>query len=739
MNSVGTCKTSNNKRIVSDISHSEKDGHIVQNSAKRLRKSCIDDNIPIHLKKLVQLLDSIPVAQSATEFLDVDADIPVESIIARFASDTFSMRKHQEDGIKFMVNVLLGNISDTSHRKDRFVFLGDEMGLGKTVQILAACLVIHTLQKRYKTPLHRGVFLIIVPRVIIPNFMNNARDFLGIPKARFVDYTGPSRHKKLEDALDMIRHAWTSNHPTFVICNPEIVRSDGEHSPLFSLPLTLVILDEAHKIKNFNTKTNKTIRKFRSMPASTDSCAQRGTKAFIFSTATFICNGIEDILGYVAVYGGISKMNIVSQWLKTSSHKAIQEYFGKHMVRRTVSVLADALPERKELLIPVIPSPVESSLIDMLSDAATNIWSVNESIKKSSEISHQEKSRMAAMVLVNILRLRQGCIAPELVSGAENAGTKTSDKAIYKCCIKCFDIGSSSNNLIKQQCGHMLCESCRKTLQIHFAQFSNLALFKETCGVCSLLRHYVQASGGVTGTSTKFFYALRILQTMLYSDPDKKSGVLVFSEFRSSLEMFMKICTKAGIPAMFLHGGMTSAAKNEIVSSYQDDECPIRVMMLTMGTGGVGLNLQRANRMIILDPAWDPKKEEQAIGRIYRIGQKREVRVVRLSYVNAVEDAMRSLQAKKHEEAKIVNLSVQYGGKTTDDTIEADFYDESLLDLDPIEKFMSALRDIVKENYKKRQDAGNKQTEILHDMTRNIESKMGVREGWLNPKWSFLL
>ena len=738
MSNTEVCKTKNNKREVSNCVNTHNDAQFTNKQSKRMKIISTCDDIPVHLTNLMRMLNSIPVTPPAPGTLDVDIIIPVESIIARFASDTFSMRKHQEDGVKFMVNVLLGTISDTSNRKDRFVFLGDEMGLGKTVQILATCIVIHTLQKRYKTPLHRGVFLIIVPRVIIPNFINNAHDFLGIPKARFVDYTGSFRHKRLEDAMVMIQHAAESEHPTFVICNPEIVRSDGSSSPLFSLPLTLVILDEAHKIKNFNTKTNKIIRKFRSIPASAESCAQKGTNAFLFSTATFICNGIEDILGYVAVYGGVNKMNVVNQWLKTTSHKAIQEYFGKHMVRRTVSVLSDALPERKELLIPVVPSPVESSLIDMLSDAATNIWSVNESVKKSSDISQQEKSRMAAMVLVNILRLRQGCIVPELVSGEENTGIKKSEKAIYKCCIRCFDMGSLSNSLVKQLCGHMLCETCRKSSNAHFAKFSDLDLFKDTCGVCSLLKHYVIASGGVKGTSTKFYYALRILQTMLYSDPDKRAGVLVFSEFRSSLEIFLRICTKAGIPAMFLHGGMTSAAKNELVSAYQDENCQIRVMMLTMGTGGVGLNLQRANRMIILDPAWDPKKEEQAIGRIYRIGQSREVRVVRLSYVNAVEDAMRALQAKKHEEAKIVNLSVKYGGKTTDDTIEANFYDESLINCDPIEKFMSALRCIVEENYKKRKDAGDKQTEILNSMTRNIEIKMGVREGWLNPDWSFL-
>ena len=187
---------------------------------------------------------------------------------------------------------------------------------------------------------------------------------------------------------------------------------------------------------------------------------------------------------------------------------------------------------------------------------------------------------------------------------------------------------------------------------------------------------------------------------------------------------------------MFLHGGMTSSAKQEAVTEFQKEECPIRVMMLTMGTGGVGLNLQRANRMIILDPTWDPKKEEQAIGRIYRIGQTRDVRIVRLAYVNAVEDAMRALQAKKHEEARMVNHAVRYGGKTSKDTVELDFYDERLMKSDPVEKFMLALKDIVVENFEKR--SGGERVEELTRMQKELEVKMGVPEGWLTPDWSFL-
>ncbi len=241
------------------------------------------EDVPKHLQDLLHTLDAVPPTPPSTRELPPEGvPLDLEGIISKFAKDGFEMRGHQEEGIAFMVDVLLGRKSHV----DLFVFLGDEMGLGKTVQILATCVAIHTLQKIYATPLNRGVFVIVVPRVIIPNFISNGADFLGIPKARFILYTGSNRHRVLRQAMALISHAADAADPTFVLCNAEIVRADGIHSPLFQLPITLLIMDEAHKIKNHNTQTNRLMRRFRSLSEL------KGAKGFLFSTATFVCQPV---------------------------------------------------------------------------------------------------------------------------------------------------------------------------------------------------------------------------------------------------------------------------------------------------------------------------------------------------------------------------------------------------------------------------------------------------------------
>lgn len=642
-----------------------------------------------------------------------ESDLPsVEEVLSPFFQKDFVLHSYQEEGIRFMCDILL----DREKEFDRFIFLGDEMGLGKTVQILATALYIHTIQKFYRTSLLRGVVLIVVPRVIIPNFVKNGNEFFGIPKCHFIHYTGSRRVDTLKRSVSLINSE--SKYPVFIMCNPEIVRADGETSVLFDLPLTLLVLDEAHRIKNHNTKTNKIMRSFR------DPVGLKGTRGFIFSTATFVCNSLNDLLGYVAVYGGTEKMIMVKRWIQESTMEDIQRYFGSHMVRRTVSILQDALPDRKEILIPVIPSSIEASIIDMLSDNATCVWKAHQSIKDAGA-TNEEISRMAAMVLVNIMRLRQGCICPAIVSGYENREGKSS-KTQYQCCVRCFLF---SDRLELMKCGHRICATCIKSNLTYLRSFSDESLVEGYCPLCSLICLYYTSHP--VGTSTKFFYASRVLKTMLDSDD---GAILVFSEFKRALDLFSTVCKSAHIPTLMLHGELTARQKTDVIDSFMKTDCPIRVLLLTIGTGGVGLNLQRASKVIILDPTWDPKKEEQAIGRVYRIGQTKDVKVVRLAYMDAVEDAMRFLQAKKHAAAKLVNEGVAYGGVTTDDTVELDFHDSVAMTRGgAIDKFMTGLREVVAMNYEKR-SVGDRDEELLIKRA-NLAERLGVDEGWLIPDW----
>ena len=71
------------------------------------------------------------------------------------------------------------------------------------------------------------------------------------------------------------------------------------------------------------------------------------------------------------------------------------------------------------------------------------------------------------------------------------------------------------------------------------------------------------------------------------------------------------------------------------------------VLLISLKSGSLGLNLTSASRAILLDPWWNPAVDEQAMGRIHRLGQTRQVKCVRTIARNTVEERIMKLQEKK--------------------------------------------------------------------------------------------
>jgi SNF2 family DNA or RNA helicase len=78
---------------------------------------------------------------------------------------------------------------------------------------------------------------------------------------------------------------------------------------------------------------------------------------------------------------------------------------------------------------------------------------------------------------------------------------------------------------------------------------------------------------------------------------------------------------------------------------------PMPVLLVSLKSGSVGLNLTSASRVIMLDMWWNPAIEEQAIDRVHRIGQTRRVVVHKLTIQNSIDERISKLQQQKREQA----------------------------------------------------------------------------------------
>lgn len=122
--------------------------------------------------------------------------------------------------------------------------------------------------------------------------------------------------------------------------------------------------------------------------------------------------------------------------------------------------------------------------------------------------------------------------------------------------------------------------------------------------------------------------------------------IIVFSQFVSMLHLIKEALDKNGIPSLTLTG--QSRNRGQLVSDFQSDE-DSRVFLISLKAGGTGLNLTAADVVYLVDPWWNPAVEQQAIDRIYRIGQQKNVTAVRLISPNTVEDKIQALQQHKKE------------------------------------------------------------------------------------------
>ncbi|MFP4202707.1 MAG: SNF2-related protein [Opitutales bacterium] len=123
-------------------------------------------------------------------------------------------------------------------------------------------------------------------------------------------------------------------------------------------------------------------------------------------------------------------------------------------------------------------------------------------------------------------------------------------------------------------------------------------------------------------------------------------AALVFSQFRGALDQMEAVAVKAGLPYLRMDGQTPVAKRKQRVADFQSENGP-PFFFISLKTGGVGLNLTRANYVFHLDPWWNPAVENQASARAHRIGQKRAVFVQRLVMQHSIEERMLQLKARK--------------------------------------------------------------------------------------------
>jgi DNA repair protein RAD5 len=643
-----------------------------------------------------------------------------------------------EDQTMFYVNPYSGELSLEFPRQDQNCLggiLADEMGLGKTIEMLS---LIHT----HRTPLpeHDSLAttktlprlqkssaavepapyttLVIAPMSLLAQWQSEAEKASKEGTLKVMVYYGSEKAVNLQKLCTASNGA---NAPNVIITSYGTVLSEynqvvaqdgnrGSHGGIFSLDYFRIILDEAHFIKNRQSKTAK-------------ACYELSAKHRWVLTGTPIVNRLEDLFSLV-------RFLKVEPWSNFSFWKTfitvpfesgdfiraldvVQTVLEPLVLRRT----KDMKTPDGQALVPLPPRTIDVERV-VLSQDERDVYDYIYLRAKSVIAANAENGTLLksyTTIFAQILRLRQSCChpiltsKPNIVADAEDAALASdlanglADDMDLGSLIERFtaegdqDVNKFGAHVLKQiqdeaeaecpicseepmidqavtGCWHSACKECLLNYINHQRDKGELP----RCFNCrepinardifEVVRHdhiepevdhaFKSGDGGPPLTQTPRISLRRIglagsakthaLLTHLKNirRADKTVKSVVFSQFTSFLDLIEPALTRDHIPFLRFDGTMSQKARAHILTEFADSPKPY-VLLLSLRAGGVGLNLTCARNVFMMDPWWSFAVEAQAIDRVHRMGQTEEVKVVRFVVQGSIEEKMLRIQERK--------------------------------------------------------------------------------------------
>jgi hypothetical protein len=166
--------------------------------------------------------------------------------------------------------------------------------------------------------------------------------------------------------------------------------------------------------------------------------------------------------------------------------------------------------------------------------------------------------------------------------------------------------------------------------------------------VCNHPAHLLKDRSRLGERSDKLARLEQILEEAL-AEGDKALCFTQFAEFGHQLRAHLQ--ERLGREVLFLHGGTPKSKRDQMVQRFQSPDGP-SLFVLSLKAGGTGLNLTAANHVIHFDRWWNPAVEDQATDRAFRIGQRKNVQVRKLTCVGTLEERIDQLIAEKKDLAE---------------------------------------------------------------------------------------
>ncbi len=305
------------------------------------------------------------------------------------------------------------------------------------------------------------------------------------------------------------------------------------------------------------------------------------------------------------------------------------------VIKNPTSNIAKAVRELKSRHKLVLTgTPIENTTLDLWSQMSfinpgilgTQTYFRNEyqnPIEKKGDESRSKK--LGAVIKPFILRRHKSQVATELPEKVENVQ---------------YSVMTSAQEKRYEEVKTHYREKIFNLIEQEGLGNSRFMILEGLTKLRQLANHPRMVEQGYTGDSGK----LEDITHMLENAMAEGHKVLVFSQFVKHLDLVREYLKNNKIDFAYLDGSSTD--RKEQVERF-NRETQLKVFLISIKAGGLGLNLTEADYVFILDPWWNPAVEAQAIDRAHRIGQKRKVFTYKFITRNTVEEKILTLQKRK--------------------------------------------------------------------------------------------
>ncbi|XP_039172560.1 protein CHROMATIN REMODELING 25 [Eucalyptus grandis] len=514
--------------------------------------------------------------------------IEVDPLLVRF------LRPHQREGVQFMfecVSGLSGNASING------CILADDMGLGKTLQSIS---LLYTLLRQGfdgKPMIKKAI--IVTPTSLVSNWEAEISKWLG-ERIQLIALCESTR----DDVISGIDR-FTSPHSSLqvLIVSYETFRM---HSSKFSHSESceLLICDEAHRLKNDQTLTNRALAAL--------SCRRR-----ILLSGTPMQNDLEEffamvnftnpgILGEIAYFRRYYEAPIICGREPTASEEEknlgcersseLSAIVNQFILRRTNALLSNHLPPKIIEVVCCKLSPLQTDLYNHFIHSKNVKRAITEEMKQSK-------------ILAYITALKKLCNHPKLIYDTVKSGSP----------------GTSGF------------EDC--------VRFFPSEMFSGRSGSWS------GGDGAWVELSGKMHVLARLLAHLRQRTDDR---IVLVSNYTQTLDLFAQLCRERRYPYLRLDGSTTISKRQKLVNRFNDPSKDEFVFLLSSKAGGCGLNLIGGNRLVLFDPDWNPANDKQAAARVWRDGQKKRVYIYRFLSAGTIEEKVYQRQISKEGLQKVI-------------------------------------------------------------------------------------